>query len=225
MKGCDKLVDVGRRQFLRGGALATAGAAAAAVLPSAAEARPPPARVDYPSNRLANVSQLKPNTPLDISYPDRDSPGRSDQAWHPGSGRRRPGRRHRRLLDAVPAQGLPAQLHRRRQDAELPRPLLALRLREGRPADHGPGHPEPAAVHAARRGQRRHLRRGRRRADLRPPVERALREEATMAFKRQIDRLPIIPADAKTPQRHLPLLHRRLRLSCLHLAGEQAGRH
>jgi arsenite oxidase small subunit len=75
MKRCDKLVDVGRRQFLRGGALATAGAAAATVLPATASAKPPPARVEYPSNRLANVSQLKPNAPLDISYPDRDSPG------------------------------------------------------------------------------------------------------------------------------------------------------
>jgi arsenite oxidase small subunit len=75
MKGCDELVDVGRRQFLRGGALATAGAAATAVLPGTADAKPPPARVEYPSNRLANVSHLKPNTPLDISYPDRDSPG------------------------------------------------------------------------------------------------------------------------------------------------------
>lgn len=75
MKRCDKLVDAGRRQFLRGGALATAGVAATAVLPSAARAKPLPARVDYPSNKLANISQLKPNTPLDISYPDKDSPG------------------------------------------------------------------------------------------------------------------------------------------------------
>jgi arsenite oxidase small subunit len=64
MKGCDKLIDVGRRQFLRGGALATAGVAAATVLPHQTEARPQPARVEYPSSRLANVSQLKPNTPL-----------------------------------------------------------------------------------------------------------------------------------------------------------------
>ena len=75
MQGCRKMVDVGRRQFLRGGALATAGAAASAVLPTEAHAKPPAARVEYPSNRLANVSQLKPNTPLDISYPDKDSPG------------------------------------------------------------------------------------------------------------------------------------------------------
>jgi arsenite oxidase small subunit len=75
MKGCHKLVDVGRRQFLRGGALATAGVAATSMLPSEAKAKPLPARVEYPSNRLANVSQLKPNTPLDITYPDKSSPG------------------------------------------------------------------------------------------------------------------------------------------------------
>ncbi|MBN9261103.1 MAG: arsenite oxidase small subunit [Alphaproteobacteria bacterium 64-6] len=76
MKGCDKLVDAGRRQFLRGSAMATAGAAATTVLPSSeAKAKPAPARVEYPSNRLANVSQLKPNEPLDIAYPDKSSPG------------------------------------------------------------------------------------------------------------------------------------------------------
>lgn len=75
MKGCDRLVEVGRRQFLRGGALATAGAAASTVLPGEAKAKPAPARVEYPSNRLANASQLKPNTPMDVSYPDKDSPG------------------------------------------------------------------------------------------------------------------------------------------------------
>ena len=76
MKGCDKLVDVGRRQFLRTGVMATAGAAATTMLPvSSASAKPNPARVEYPSNRLANISQLKPNTPLDITYPDKSSPG------------------------------------------------------------------------------------------------------------------------------------------------------
>lgn len=75
MKSCDHLVDVGRRQFLRGGAVATAGAAAAAVVPVPARAKPAAARLDYPSTRLANVSDLKPNAPKDISYPDADSPG------------------------------------------------------------------------------------------------------------------------------------------------------
>jgi arsenite oxidase small subunit len=75
MKGCDKLVDVGRRQFLRGAALGTAGAAAASLLTTTAKAKPLPARVEYPSNRLANVKDLKPNTPKEISYPDKDSPG------------------------------------------------------------------------------------------------------------------------------------------------------
>jgi len=75
MKGCDKLVDVGRRHFLRGGAMATAGAAAAAVVSTKAEAKPLPARVDYPSTRVGNVKDLKPNAPVSISYPDKSSPG------------------------------------------------------------------------------------------------------------------------------------------------------
>jgi arsenite oxidase small subunit len=75
MQGCRRLVDVGRRQFLRGGAVATAGAAAATLLPSGSRAKPNPARVEYPSARLANVSQLKLNAPMEINYPDKDSPG------------------------------------------------------------------------------------------------------------------------------------------------------
>ena len=75
MKGCNKLVDVGRRQFLRGGALATAGAAAATVLPVPAKAKAGGARLDYPINRLANLSDLKLNQPFDVAYPDDEAPG------------------------------------------------------------------------------------------------------------------------------------------------------
>jgi arsenite oxidase small subunit len=75
MTSCNKLVDAGRRHFLQGGALATAGAAAALVVPGEARAKQASARVDYPSSRLANISQLKSNTPLPIVYPDRESPG------------------------------------------------------------------------------------------------------------------------------------------------------
>jgi arsenite oxidase small subunit len=78
MSRCDKLVEVGRRQFLRGGAIAAAGAAMATGLP-AMEAKAAPsvagARVDYPSNHLGNVKDLKVNDPLDITYPDENSPG------------------------------------------------------------------------------------------------------------------------------------------------------
>jgi len=72
---CNKLVDVGRRQFLRGGAMATAGAAVAAVAGAPAQATPANAQIDYPSNRLANVADLAVNEPVDIEYPDADSPG------------------------------------------------------------------------------------------------------------------------------------------------------
>jgi arsenite oxidase small subunit len=75
MPECRRLVEVGRRQFLKGSA-ATAGAVAAAVTPSvSARATPAPARITYPSDRLANIAELQVNAPLDIAYPDADSPG------------------------------------------------------------------------------------------------------------------------------------------------------
>jgi arsenite oxidase small subunit len=75
MKRCNNLVDAGRRQFLSGAGVVTAGAAAATVLPTQAKAAPSAALVKYPANRLANVKDLKVNTPLDVAYPDRDAPG------------------------------------------------------------------------------------------------------------------------------------------------------
>lgn len=75
MRKCERLVDLGRRQFLRGGAVAAAGAAASTMAPSAPATAAQRARVDYPSTRLANVSDLKANEPLEIEYPDADSPG------------------------------------------------------------------------------------------------------------------------------------------------------
>ena len=74
MPKCDKLVELGRRQFLRGGAVAAAGAAATTMGTAAAPAAAA-ARVSYPSNRLANVEDLKIDAPMDIAYPDDDSPG------------------------------------------------------------------------------------------------------------------------------------------------------
>jgi arsenite oxidase small subunit len=75
MTRCTRMVDVGRRQFLRGSAFAAAGVAAAATLPAETRAAPASARVDYPSNRLANIGDLTANTPLDVAYPDEDAPG------------------------------------------------------------------------------------------------------------------------------------------------------
>ncbi|MDP5306168.1 arsenate reductase (azurin) small subunit [Paracoccus spongiarum] len=73
---CNRLVDVGRRQFLRGGLVATAGAAAATVVGTGqAQAQTALALVDYPANRLANIADLAANEPMDIGYPDADSPG------------------------------------------------------------------------------------------------------------------------------------------------------
>ncbi len=76
MSRCRKMVDLGRRQFLKGGGVAAAGVVATTVLPtSSAKASPANAQIDYPSNRLANIADLTVNEPLDIEYPDADSPG------------------------------------------------------------------------------------------------------------------------------------------------------
>lgn len=75
MKHCDRLADLGRRRFLRGGALATVGAAASAITAAPARAAPAAARVEYPSNRLANVADLAEDEPLQVAYPDDDAPG------------------------------------------------------------------------------------------------------------------------------------------------------
>ncbi len=75
MRRCEKLVDVGRRQFLRGAGIAAAGAAAATVIAPEAKAAGGQALVAYPSNRLANVSDLKLNEPVNVAYPDEDAPG------------------------------------------------------------------------------------------------------------------------------------------------------
>lgn len=75
MKRCPQMADAGRRKFLLGTGVAAAGVAAAGMLPQKAEAATPLARVAYPSNRLANVSDLKLNDPFNVSYPDGDAPG------------------------------------------------------------------------------------------------------------------------------------------------------
>jgi arsenite oxidase small subunit len=69
------MVDAGRRRFLSGASVAAAGVAAASIVPTQTNAAPAGARVDYPSNRLGNVSELKTNQPVNVSYPDADAPG------------------------------------------------------------------------------------------------------------------------------------------------------
>jgi arsenite oxidase small subunit len=76
VSGCQRLVELGRRQFLKGSGTAAAGAVAAAVAPAGrSQAAPALARVNYPSNRLANIRELEVDQPFDIAYPDVDSPG------------------------------------------------------------------------------------------------------------------------------------------------------
>ena len=92
-----------------------------------------PARQRQPSSRSISPSTSPIRTP--------DSPGVLLKLGRPAEGGVGPGRRHRRLLDPLPAQGLSAALRRRRRVAELPRPLLALRCREGRACRSGARRP------------------------------------------------------------------------------------
>ena len=75
MAACRKLIDAGRRQFLKGSSAGALGVVATAVATQPGRQAQAAALVDYPSNRLANVSELSENEPLEVSYPDADSPG------------------------------------------------------------------------------------------------------------------------------------------------------
>ncbi len=82
MERCNRLVDIGRRQFLRGSAFAAAGLATAGKPADTGKGGSGLALVEYPSNRLANVADLKPNEPLDVAYPDERRSGRASETWH-----------------------------------------------------------------------------------------------------------------------------------------------
>jgi arsenite oxidase small subunit len=73
--GRRQILDAGRRQFLRGGAVAGVGAAATMMTGTQAQAVTPGAQLEYPSTRLANIADLAVNDPVDIAFPDADSPG------------------------------------------------------------------------------------------------------------------------------------------------------
>lgn len=73
VKQCEALVSLGRRRFLSGASLA--GVAAVTLSAREAKAAPAQARITYPSNRVANISDLKINEPFSVSYPDEDAPG------------------------------------------------------------------------------------------------------------------------------------------------------
>ena len=75
MKRCDKMVEVGRRQFLRGGFAAAAALPMVGLAATEAKAASNGAILDYPSAKLANVKDLKVNEPVAIAYPDADAPG------------------------------------------------------------------------------------------------------------------------------------------------------
>ena len=77
MPRCETLIDKGRRQFLRGAMTAATGGVAVGAMGfvRSARAASPPMLTAYPSQRLANVKDLKTDQTVEIAYPDPDSPG------------------------------------------------------------------------------------------------------------------------------------------------------
>ena len=75
MKSCDKMVDIGRRQLLRGGLAAAATLPVAGLAAREAKAASNGALLTYPSRKLASLKDLKVNQPVEVAYPDADAPG------------------------------------------------------------------------------------------------------------------------------------------------------
>jgi arsenite oxidase small subunit len=81
--GCQHLVDVGRRHFLKSAVLAATvavaprGIAQTAGNPSTNTFAKSPSQAggNYPATRVGNLKDLKLNTPVSITYPDASSPG------------------------------------------------------------------------------------------------------------------------------------------------------
>ena len=170
MKRCDKLIDVGRRQFLTGGATAAAAAAAVVTvaIPGPAEATPALARVNYPSQRIGSVKDLKLDHPVQISYPDKDSPGvllKLGRRVEAGVG---PDGDIVAFSTLCPHKGFPLAYVAADKSSGLPGPLFPIRLRKGWSGNLRPRDAKPAAVQINRRFERRYPRDCRGRADLRP---------------------------------------------------------
>ena len=75
MTRCDKMVEAGRRQFLRGGVVAAAAIPVIGFGATQAKAASNGALLDYPTSRLANIKDLTVNEPMGVAYPDADAPG------------------------------------------------------------------------------------------------------------------------------------------------------
>ena len=172
MQRCDKLVDVGRRQFLRGGGVAAAGGRLQRSGRPARQATPALGAGQLSLHELANVNDLKVNEPFDVAYPDDDAPGvllKLGKAVEGGAG---PDGDIVGFTTLCPHKGFPLVYAAGDQTLNCPGHYSRFDCEKRRPADLGPGDPEPAAVHASASTTTATSTPRRRRAHLRPPVER-----------------------------------------------------
>ncbi len=197
MKRCNRMIDIGRRHFLRGGATAAAAAVAAGAIPSTAEATPALARVSYPSKKIGNVRELKVDKPVQITYPDKDLPGVILKLGRRVEGGVGPDGDIVAFSTLCPHKGFPLAYVAADKTLNCPGHYSRFDCEKGGQEIFGHATQNLPQFRLTCRFSGRHQCRRRRRADLWPPQQRALRlEEAAMTYKRNIDRLPIPPKDA-----------------------------
>ena len=157
MKRCPQMVDAGRRKFLLGTGAVTAGIAAAGALPHKAEAAPSTARLTYPSNRLANLKDLKLNEPFQVSYPDSDAPGVLLKLGKEVEGGVGPDGDIVGFTTVCPHKGFPLSYHPEDKTFSCPGHYSRFDPEKGGQQVWA-GYPEPCPIHPSHRRQRRHLR-------------------------------------------------------------------
>ena len=170
---CDRKVDMGRRWFLSGAGIAAAGAAASTVVPHRAEAATPLARVEYPSNRLANISNLKSDEPFAVTYPDANAPGVLLKLGSKVPGGVGPDGDVVGFTTVCPHKGFPLSYNPSDKTMNCPGHYSRFDCENGGQQIWGQATAESSPISAAGRCQGRHLRRGHRRAAVRPSVERS----------------------------------------------------
>ena len=179
MKRCDLLVDVGRRRFLSGAGIAAAGAAAVDRAAGAASQGAPcqRARVTYPSTKLGNVKDLKLNEPMDVAYPDADAPGVLIKLGKRVQGGAGPDGDIVGFTTICPHKGFPLPYNAGDRTLNCPGHYSRFDCEAGGQEiwGHATQNLPQYALRVDDKGDI--YAEGRRRAPLRPPVQRALRED------------------------------------------------
>ena len=223
MKTCPGMVDVGRRKFLTGAGVAAAGAAAASR--HSADARRPARNLPGSATRITDsrISATSRSTSrCNVAYPDADAPGVLLKLGA-RSGGVGPDGDIVGFTTICPHKGFPLGYNAADKTLNCPGHYSRFDCENGGQQiwGHATQNLPQYALRVDDKGDI--YAEGRRRTPLRPPVQRPL-GGLTMALQAPYRPAADHPGGRQGAQRHLPLLHRRLRLQGLYLGRQQAGR-